>query len=547
MPTRPHNNDDDETLYDKLVRQRQWALDVLAPMPLVQEDAAEKERRHAADEQAQRQDRGGQRRAESASAALFRHLPADLRQVAAVALGRLSASVARVRAADQINMAAWRKMQRQQIAGLREVLSRSRQHVLAAQAPARDLIGYITRTRPSDAVAPEPATRPDHRPQLFAWRANPAAMKEFLIASSNIATGSVPLVDLARQVQSRRCDIAARDGIRRAVQSRRVNKRAACQRTAERMVRAINLQNEARPVTKTKKGQAQPKSLAKFHDVARSRALIREFRCWTKAHGSRDAHQFSRVPLAIAFEGSAGQATIIGAAHVDLSSPTSIRHSLGDIGNWASHKGRKPFHRVRHVEQLIVTLPPEFAGRADVPQQLLYRAYRDAARLGFDLTRHAHLIVQHHDTEHPHCHVLISRIRDDAAVVQVPSEHAWRALGISRDVMTRDFQRNNFLNDDELFEAIGGWDSASRHASLALERGDAQGAIVHLDGHRESYEMYGQRAANREMRCAGFQEHEDQLPGGLSKLVAQNSDITSEMQEYEDIVLYVLRMAGAKR
>jgi len=512
------------SLFDRLAAQAARAREILAPATADQDPAAIAAR-HAAQDKAEASiDLRDRQHLERWSIALARHLPPAVRAVAMARLRPLAIAAIRLHAVHQ---------------------RQPRQPFPTHSKPSMtdDLISYLTRTRPNDGhVAEASPRRPSAITQLLAWRSDPAAFHEFLLANADIAPCADPMVDLARRVSAHRVRLLAANGRAVKQHARQRARWRSAERAVERINRGLELTEVSRPVAKTAKGQRQPPDLARYHAVARSRALVREFRCWQKAYRLRDAHQFTIEPLTVTFSASKGNAVIIGSAGVDLTSPDTIRRSLSDLGAWSSHQGRKPF--VHHLEHLIVTLAPGHSDRADLPEQLLYHAHRDAARLGVDLRHHPHIIVQHvGETAHPHCHVYFSRIRmTDSAVLQIPHEHGWRALAIDRDVCDRSFQRSHGLDDESLFAPISGWNGVSRAATAALEKGSAQGSIVHMDGERESYEIYGQQAANRLMRWVGFQSPEQMVPGGLAKLVSQHSDLGAPVRAGADMVDYLLRL-----
>ena len=540
MPTRTN-------LWDELVDQAEEAAAILGPSTAKDnaslDPAVMAERQAREDASAASIAKERRRRSDTWLRTMMRLLPATLRDQARILLDDSSQAQVASRTAARHDMAQWRRDNRIQIHTMRRLLDDKQARLTAAKKATIGLVAYVVRTRPKVAVE-EPKREHPYAADLAAWR-DPDAFKAFLLGAANTPKGLDPRVDLARDLAARRSTMMARKGATNAATSRRTARRAHHGAKAERMIDAINMLNQMRPQERTKAGdrmRERAPDLAAFFETGRARALTREMRCWMKAYRLAGAHQFNLAPTSIAFAESAGQAKIIGHGGVDVSSPAAIHASLASQGPWEGHEGRKPFRSDALVEHLIITLPKGY-DRDDVDEQLLYRAHRGAARLGLPLSEFPHVISRHFDADHEHAHVLISRIRiADGAVAQLPSSDTWRALSIDRDVMERQWQRVNDLDESPTFAAISGFDIASRTSSLALELGKAAGKLVHLDGTREPVPIYGQEAANRVMRSCGFQADVDLLPSCLAKLVPHNPDLDAEMSEFDNLVLYVLRI-----
>jgi hypothetical protein len=75
-----------------------------------------------------------------------------------------------------------------------------------------------------------------------------------------------------------------------------------------------------------------------------------------------------------------------------------------------------------------------FSWRPDervTPDQMREAVHRWLEKMGFDLAANQHRIVQHRDRGHPHCHVIVSRIRmDDRRLVAQP----WREYVRNKEV-----------------------------------------------------------------------------------------------------------------
>ena len=531
-------------LFDRLRSQAAHADQFLAPAAADQDPAA-LAARHAADDRQQAAVQGRvDRDLRSRSAALARHLPASVRTAALARLFPLMSAEMAERAAARMNIDAWRAARHQEIQIDQDALNRRREQLLAAQGQARELVGYLTRTRrhQQERVAEAKPRRPSVDPQVAAWRTDPASFNSFLKAHADVAPGD-PLVDLARRIARHRVRLLSAAGRGRARVQRAVRSVRATERTAARLQRGHLLTELSRPVERTAKGLAQVPRIAKFHELARARALKRELRCAKRTFRLK-SRPFAIEPLHLSFLESDGQAIVIGSGGVDLASPATIRRDLADIGAWSEHHGRKPFKYL--TEHLIISLAPGHAaaGHDALAAELLYRSHRAAARMGIDLRDHRYLIVQHTDTPHPHCHLVFSRLRtSDSACMQIPHDHAWRALAIDRDVQdSLFFGEHRMPQDETLFASIGGGDPASMAASAALERGDAHGSIVHVGGRRESYPVYGQATADRIGRWVGRQANEVAVPGGITKLVAQHRDLDAPMGANVDLVAYILRV-----
>ncbi len=531
----------DRPIYDQIREQAKRAQQYVAPVAADQDPAAMAARHVAQDRSEAHAALRDQASADGWTIALARHLPASLRQEATARLRPLALAELAVRVAARADMAAWRRIRHQQLAGIRRWWQEHRDQLEQARSATVDLVGYLVRVKsPRQEVSSAGAAprRPSCRTQLDSWRADPAQFSDFLAANATVAPGTNPLVDLARRIGHHRSRILATA----AKQRRRIGRCAGQLRAIERRHHAVELSELSRPVTRTAKGKSQPADLARFHEVARARALKREHRYWSRAFRLRGAHRFSAQPLAVEFTASTERAVVIGAHGVDLSSPDTIRRDLADQGAWRDHQGRKPFRN--HMEHLVITMAPGHADRDDLAQQLLFRAHRDAARLGLDLRDHRFILVQH-DTQHPHAHLYVSRIREsDSAVVQFPREHAWRCLALDRDILDREFQRTHGLPDESLFAPIGGWSQVSRASSAAIERGIVTGSIVHpgSEREREQYDLLGQRAADRIMRWCGAQAPEQMVPGGLSKVVDHAGDPDASIDAFADLIAYLLRI-----
>ena len=531
----------DRPLIDRLRDQARQAERYVAPAAADQDPAAIAARHAAQDRSDAHASHHDQAAADDWTLALARHLPANLRQEAIARLRPLALAELAVRMAARADMSAWRRIRHQQLAGIRRWLQEHRDQLEQARSATVDLVGYLVRAQSprqevSSAASPAPR-RPSYRTQLDCWRADPAQFHGFLADNATVAPGGDPLVDLARRIGHHRSRILAAAGKQR----RRIGRCAGQLRAIERRHHAVELTEISRPVTRTAKVEGQPADLRRYHEVARAKALKREHRHWSRAFRLRGAHRFSAQPLAVEFAASTERAVVIGANGVDLSSQDTIRRDLADQGAWRDHQGRKPFRS--HMEHLVITLAPGHTDRADLAQQFLFRAHRDAARLGIDLRVHTFILVQHGDTQHPHAHLYVSRIREgDSAVVQFPKEHASRLLALDRDILDREFQRAHGLPDESLFASIGGLSQVSRASSAAMERGQVTGSMVHPSGERQHVELLGQRAADRIMTWVGAQAADQMVPGGLAKVVEHAADPGVAMGAFEDIIAYLLRI-----
>lgn len=526
-------------LFDEIVRQRLCAEQMLTPVDPSLDPAviSERERREKDIEKNQKQ--AWAKDQDSWLASMTRLLPNSVRAQAQVALEQVTVAQVRERLTAGTDMAAWRKMQRQQIQGMRSLFKQQQSHLRQARSAVDNLISYVVRAPKLPeriAVAKRPSV-PDLKILLETWR-DPDQLRQFLNVNSQAAPGSSRAVDVARSVAVRRSQLLARLAQQRLAVSRLHRQENSRDSYDQRLERGHAIQEIARPVEKTKRNRAMPADLAAYHRCARNRAIRRSYKWWTNAHSLVGAHVFDIAPTAISF--GAG-ATVIGSTGLDLISPATIHRDLLDIGPWAQHEGRKPFKN--HLRHLIISLPEGFADRKDIAKHLMYRGHRFCARLGIDLSDHRCLLSLHQDSHCPHLHIIYSIIREsDGAVIKSDPMMDWRALNLESAIMTRDFQRGHGLRDqDSLIDAIGGYDGASRAATAALGESRATGEIVHPDGRREAYDILGKSASSRIMRCVGYQDRDDQLPGGIAKMVPIRQALTAPMGSFDGIIEYVLR------
>lgn len=513
------------SLFDELVRQRICAEQMLASVDPTLDPAAisEKERRERDAEEAKK--RAWAKDQDSWLASMVRLLPAHVRPQAQMALGRLTAVQVRERLVAGADMAAWRRMEAQQIHGMRALLRDQRRQLERARQSVDNLVAYVVRAPRADeriAVAKRPAGL-DLKGLLEGWR-DPQQLRIFLSGHSDIAPGSDRAVDLARSVATRRSQLLARMGQKRVAASKAHRLPSHADSYYERLKRGREIQEIGRPKERTKRNQAMPKGLAQFHATARRRALRRSLRWWRAAHGLACAHTFAIEPISIAHgEG----ARVIFATGIDCTSPELM--ALSFISRCKNNKASDLLH-------LMVSLPAGFADREDIDSQLLYHDFRLAARLGYDLKDHVCTVVAHSDRSHPHHHIIIdkTRISDGARISSDASDH-WRALNLENAILTKEFTRSHGLPDDEnsMVDSIGGFDKASLAASARLEKNAASGKIRHTDGSVETIEIYSKAASSRIMAMAGTPTA-GQLPGGIAKTIPIAISI-------KDLVEYVTR------